>query len=41
MIREMKTVDDQMHVILAGSIYVEDAKELREKIADLIEKQGV
>ena len=38
MIQEMKNVDDQMHVILAGSIYVEDAKELREKIADLIEK---
>ena len=38
MIQEMKNVDDQMNIILAGSIYVEDAKELREKIADLIEK---
>ena len=38
MIREMKTVDDQMHVILAGSIYVEDAKDLREKLVTLIDK---
>jgi anti-sigma B factor antagonist len=35
---EMKIVNEQTHIFLAGSIYVEDAKQLREKLTALIEK---
>ena len=39
MIREMKIIDDQTQVSIAGSIYVEDANKLREELATLIEKR--
>ena len=38
MIREMKIIDDQTQVSIAGSIYIEDANNLREKLATLINK---
>ena len=38
MIRETKMVNDQMQLILTGSIYVEDAKEMRETLTSFIDK---
>lgn len=37
-VMEMKVVNEQTHIVLIGSIYVDDAKQLREKLTALIEK---
>ena len=41
MIREMKTVDSELQVFLSGSMYVQDAKELREALEARIAKGQV
>lgn len=38
MTQETKLVNEQIQVILAGSIYVEDARAMRESLTALIEK---